>query len=166
MKKYNVIPGFNKVLDHRAHFEKKFRVTPGCWIWTAGFYNVGYGQFKEGPKAHGAHRFSYILYCGEIPDGLFVCHKCDNRACVNPDHLFLGTHAENMADMRKKGRGANLKGSQVGNAKLTESIVLEILKSDLPQYVLRKKYGISSAQISRIKNGKRWAHMHPAAVSA
>ena len=78
----------------------------GCWLWLASRYRCGYGQVSWKRKTTAAHRASYTAFVGEIPSGMFVCHKCDTRSCINPDHLFLGTAKDNSDDMIAKGRKA------------------------------------------------------------
>lgn len=137
----------------------------GCWLWTGKLTRKGYGRIASGSKKSGnltiklAHRTSWEVYFGTVPDGLLVCHRCDTPACVNPDHLFLGTNAENMADMVSKGRQARLGGETCARAKLTSDQVDEIRKAravGASTRALASRYGVSRGNIQFICNGKSW----------
>lgn len=134
----------------------------GCWLWLEGLNGrSGYGKISSGGVWVYAHRFSYLVYRGPIAAGLFVCHRCDNPGCVNPDHLFLGTQKENMADRDRKGRnGAHgLYGEKSHTAKLNDEKVRAILADRRSQTAIAKDYGVTQSQISRIKNGHVWEHV-------
>ena len=131
-----------------------------CWQWLGYTAPNGYGDVTFKSRKWKVHRVSYHLCCGAIPVGMFVCHKCDNPSCVNPNHLFLGTCADNLADMVAKGR------SRVGirhhNAKVTPRQIAEIRAA--PQVVgivrdLAIKFGLSHQQISKIRSHTRWKHL-------
>jgi len=133
-----------------------------CWEWQ-GTINTGYGRFTYRGKEYAAHRTSYEIHHGPIPDGLFVCHNCpdgDNPRCVNPSHLFLGTSAENTADRDQKGRQA--KGTRSWNARLIESDILkirEMYSNGIPQKDLAVLFDMNSGTISSIIRGKSWRHI-------
>lgn len=130
----------------------------GCWNWTGAMSSRGYGRLRHADRSLGAHRVSYAYRFGEIPDGLFVCHKCDNRRCINPDHLFLGTNAENMADCARKGRASGLRniGENNGRAVLSIDDVRAILASKEIYPILGARYGVSRSTIAMIKTGRIW----------
>lgn len=144
--------------------------TEGCWLWSAGTCSRGYGNFKVKNKTLAAHRVSYLIHFGSVPSGLQVLHKCDTPACVRPDHLFVGTGADNMADKVAKGRQArgesvtrnrrSLVGSRNGRAILTAEVVQQIKDSwsfrKITQKDLARKFGISLATVSRILRGVSW----------
>jgi len=140
-------------------FEKLFtKQDNGCWDWTGGLNGAGYGMFWLSGKSHRAHRVSYSLYRGEVKPDVLVCHTCDNRKCVNPDHLFLGDHADNNFDAAIKNRMAHSENHS--QAKLTNEQVREILESDESQASLARKYGVCQPNISDIKLGKRWTKIN------
>lgn len=130
-----------------------------CWPWLA-YTAQGYGRINAGGdngKSLLASRVSWVLHNGPIPDGLFVCHKCDNPSCVNPSHLFLGTQRDNMRDCSSKGRArGGVRGEQNGNAKLNADQVRAIRMSNLPRREVIARYGISKTQYGNIKRGDQW----------
>jgi hypothetical protein len=124
-----------------------------CWEWTGERTKGGYGSFKMDGKRYGAHRLSYELHNGVHPGSLFVCHKCDNRACVNPAHLFLGTTADNMLDMVRKGRQ---------DKKLTDEQVIQIRllrKAGASLKAIAAKFGVTPMLISYIHRGLSRKHV-------
>ena len=131
-----------------------------CWEWTACIESNHYGRVWFNNRKALAHRVAYQLAKGEIPDGLVVRHTCDNPACCNPDHLILGTQADNMVDMVKRKRNCNPKGEQHYGSKLTTAQVMEVYSSPLNQYEIAKLYNIDQSIVSRIKHKKIWKHIH------
>ena len=154
------ITGHNNRSDPVDRFFNSFVVASnGCWEWK-GIDTNRYALIHVNDKNIGAHRLSYIVHNGPIPEGLHVLHKCDNKKCCNPEHLFLGTSAENMQDKVNKSRQA--KGSDVYLAKLTEDSVVKI-KERLSRgefiNVIAKEYNVSRQAISQINNGTTWKHV-------
>lgn len=136
----------------------------GCWEWTGAKYWTGYGHIIADKVHYAAHRASYMLYIGDIPDGMVVCHKCDNPPCVNPAHLFLGTKADNSSDMVRKARSA--RGEKNAKAKLTEDQVREVLrlrKSGLTLQALADRFKVTKKAVHFIITGKNWKHLQEAA---
>lgn len=133
--------------------------TNGCWLWTGNRKPNGYGRIQINNKSFAAHRLSYALHVRPIPDGLFICHKCDNPSCVNPDHLFIGTHTDNMRDRNEKGRSNMPKGTNHHLHKLTDSDVIEIRNSGVSSRKLAGGYGVSYRTILHVKRGDTWRHI-------
>lgn len=147
-------------------FDKQYRKTrSGCWIWLRGVNAHGYGSLKVKGRTHVAHRFSYERSVGPIPKGLLVCHACDVRKCVNPAHLFLGTHQDNKTDSVNKGRasGGRLKhpmpGEKNPRAKLTWKKVGRIralARAGHRQIDIAKAFKTPAVTVNHIVTGRTW----------
>jgi hypothetical protein len=129
----------------------------GCWFWdgaSAGEYGYIRDERKRGVTAH---RASYRLFCGEIPGGRQVLHSCDVPACVNPDHLFVGTQRDNIHDMKAKGR--HPKGMAHGKSVLSPDLVLLIRQSPLSHAALGRELGVGKSTIFNVRSGRTWSHV-------
>jgi hypothetical protein len=163
-----------------ARFWSRVKKSSGCWLWQGSRTEDGYGRLWGVDREARAHRLSYELHVGEIPAGLRVLHRCDTPACVRPDHLFLGTDADNIADMHAKGR-ANLparsgprhwmrlhperiaRGSTMGRSNITEAMVSELrarhAAGGVTQRALAAQFGIGPKNLSLILKRKTWTHV-------
>jgi hypothetical protein len=140
-----------------------------CWVWSGGILggkNGGYGVFSVGTRrGYLVHRYSYETNIGPIAEGLCVCHRCDNRLCVNPDHLFLGTRKENNADRDSKGRQVIRRGEAFTHAKINDEIVRQIRKRYIPYHptegarALGREFGVSNTVVKWVVIGKIWKHV-------
>lgn len=145
-------------------FWPKVQKAEGCWEWIGSKRPNGYGRFQAGARGSSqlsAHRFSYELHKGRIPDGLLVMHTCDNRSCVNPDHLKLGTPLDNMQDMHAKGRAKPGRpcGNRNANAKLTPEAVRYIRSSGKMVSELARELGMGKTAVRNVVRGRTWAHV-------
>lgn len=140
-------------VDYRSKFDVD--EATGCWLWKI-LSRGGYGAAWSS-KPITAHRLAWTATHGPIPDGMQVLHRCDVRRCVNPDHLFLGTHAENMADRNSKGRQASLKGEAHPNAKLTAEDVIAIRTASEPLRVLAERYGVKRSTVANLRSNLGWS---------
>lgn len=126
----------------------------GCWEWQRYCLPSGYGQVRRGKKLALIHREAYTAFIGTIPKGLVVCHKCDNRKCCNPSHLFIGTQQDNINDMVSKGRAAS--GERNGRSKLTSKEIENIRADKRVFHEIASDYHIDRSHVSRIKSKDRW----------
>lgn len=146
-------------------FNTKWEPIPesGCWIWIGCmFQRTGYGQFHYKHHPYRAHRVSYIIHKGQIPEGMLVLHKCDVPCCVNPEHLYLGTHQDNANDMMRRGRNTPTVGEKHPNHRLKEKDIREIRKkyeNGVNIMKLSNEYGVAFQHIYRIVTRERWKHV-------
>ncbi len=139
-------------------FLASFEKTETCWNWTGTITKRGYGYATINGRRIHAHRLSYFYHYGELPEGLVVCHTCDNPKCVNPDHLFLGTQADNMQDKVNKNR--HLFGEKHGMSKLTEKDVLFIRSLEKPNYAqLGRQYNVCPETIAHAYKRETWTYL-------
>ena len=143
---------------NKALFWSKVKKTDSCWLWQGSADRRGYGSVRIDHVTQKAHRVSWSLAHGFIPPDLCVLHRCDTPACVNPDHLFLGTRADNSADMIAKGRARHRSpnGEQNGASKLTAPDVVAIRASTISSRALAKQFGVSKVTIQNIRHGRTW----------
>ncbi len=155
-------------LPVEPRFRERYAVdaATGCWVWTANKTRHGHGQMKANGKTMPAHRLSWELHRGPVSDDMEVCHDCpagDNPACVNPDHLFVGTHDDNMKDMAEKGRGRGPNGETNSHAVLTEAHIREIriryAAGRIRYRDLAVEFGVDTTTIGNIARRETWRHV-------
>lgn len=131
----------------------------GCWLWGGGIGSTGYGVVCYRGKNMRAHRVSWVIKNGIIPNRLHVLHKCDVRNCINPSHLYLGDHQQNMKDMKDRGRSNKLSGERHPLHKLTEDEAIAIRSEPGFYSDIAKKYGVSKHTVNAIKQGRLWSYL-------
>jgi hypothetical protein len=134
----------------------------GCWNWTDHLEVRGYGRATYNGKTYPAHRLSYMCFEKKIPKGLLVCHKCDNRRCVNPEHLYLGTHHDNSLDRGKRNLKSFQRGESHGNCKFSDAIILEVRKKHSEgqsRSQISKIYNIKYSAVCKIIRRESWNHI-------
>lgn len=147
------------------NFWAKVSKSDECWLFVGSRHHLGYGQFTLNGRVNKAHRVSWMIHYGEIPEGMCVLHRCDVRNCINPAHLFLGTQQDNIADMVAKGRQRAGRQRGVDNpmSKLTPETVKEIRaaykEGAISQHKLAKLFKVSPMTVNRIVNHKLWSHI-------
>jgi hypothetical protein len=147
--------------DRFRQYFRKSADPDDCWLWT-GLTKKGYGYFVINARQVRAHRFSYELVNGPIPDGYIVCHRCDNPACVNPAHLFLGTATINMAD--KMGKGREARGARIKKSTLTDADIRVIrarYSAGETQRAIAADFGVTNKAVGYIVRRQTWTHVDP-----
>lgn len=155
------VKGHNTGVGHKPLLDRLLayvREENDCWLWT-GSLRGGYGALTIDGVTHRAHRLSYTLHKGEIPEGMLVCHTCDIRLCINPEHLFLGSYKDNSDDKVAKGRQA--RGETGGRTKLTEDAVRHIRKlaATCSYQKIANSFGVHKSSITDILNDRTWTHV-------
>lgn len=161
------MPWISRDVNERFWEKVEIKNNDECWPWKASKYGLGYGQFwilKPARKMIPAHRYVYQeIHNLELKTNDIICHRCDNPSCVNPVHLFKGTHKDNVADCIRKNRRVYSKGENNGNCKLNESLIKDIrVEYATGNYTLQDlatKYKIGNMQVSRIVRKLRWKHI-------
>jgi hypothetical protein len=145
----------------RAAKSWRVQVCGDCWIWAGSYFASGYGRVGISMSTYKAHRVAYHLACGPFDDALLVCHRCDVKQCVNPAHLFLGTHADNHTDRNSKGRQAA--GERMGNAKIDDEqaicVMARLLTGRETQKTIASAFGISPGGVNKMWTGRTWLHL-------
>lgn len=144
--------------DRYWNFKRSYyKAANGCWEWVGALSKTGYGFFSMRGSNMGAHRASYLLYVGDIPEGMLVCHKCDNPSCVNPDHLFIGDNSDNMADAMRKGRRGRKEIITVAHhiAWSDEWGIRKLHLEGVSMEKISRRYRVARTVISKIIAGKR-----------
>lgn len=148
-------------LDPKFIFWKNVQKTENCWLWTGCIGKDGYGKFGHHFRHWRAHRFSWFLVNGPIPEGRHILHRCDNPPCVRPDHLWLGSELDNVRDCMEKGRRADAFREVLAKLdwKSAEEIRKRYIWRQVTQKMLAAEYGVSRATIGRVVNGEAWTHI-------
>lgn len=146
-----------KTLEER--FFAKVDKSGDCWLWIGSLNPTGYGHASRGGRVLGAHRLSYEIAHGPIPQGMSVLHRCDVRNCVNPAHLFLGTQAENVADMMRKGRKVPPRGERQHMARLTAEKVLAIRAAKGTYEEIARMFGVAKPTVGNVIRRETWKHV-------
>ena len=153
-------PGLKgRSVEQRLHDSYLPEPNSGCWIWLGHLNACGYGAFGFNGRSRLAHRVSYEVFRGSFPKNKKVLHRCDMPCCVNPDHLFVGTQADNVADMESKNRAYHPRGENHGHTKITVEIVRAIRRDPRSERKIARAMGLTRAIVHNVKNGRTWGHV-------